>query len=238
MSLQGRRWPPGSRFQIEVLVRRSQVRIGKIDDRLELLDGFLIAYPQPRPGDRDHPHRGRAQAGDDRRIRADRPPGRSDPQHAPAVACASSRKWRSARSATALAKEREELDKLVAEPGAAADAGSRSDLAGAQGQVRRRAPHPDRGSGAGARDRLVGDDREGADHRHPVAARLDPGDEGPSRARPGRRPQIARRRRAVHPLPRPDHRPAGAVRLATAGSTRSPATSCRARAASASRCGC
>ncbi len=31
-------------FQIEVLVRRSQVRIGKIDERLELLDGFLIAY--------------------------------------------------------------------------------------------------------------------------------------------------------------------------------------------------
>ncbi|NUR44578.1 MAG: DNA topoisomerase IV subunit A [Sphingomonas sp.] len=31
-------------FQIEVLVRRSQVRIGKIDDRLELLDGFLIAF--------------------------------------------------------------------------------------------------------------------------------------------------------------------------------------------------
>lgn len=32
------------KFQIEVLVRKSQVRIGKIDDRLELLDGFLIAY--------------------------------------------------------------------------------------------------------------------------------------------------------------------------------------------------
>src|SRR5689334_845656 len=31
-------------FQLEVLVRRSQVRIGKIDERLELLDGFLIAY--------------------------------------------------------------------------------------------------------------------------------------------------------------------------------------------------
>src|SRR3954464_50073 len=31
-------------FQIEVMVRRSQVRIGKIDDRLELLDGFLVAY--------------------------------------------------------------------------------------------------------------------------------------------------------------------------------------------------
>jgi len=31
-------------FQFEVLVRRSQVRIGKIDERLELLDGFLITY--------------------------------------------------------------------------------------------------------------------------------------------------------------------------------------------------
>jgi topoisomerase-4 subunit A len=31
-------------FQIEVLLRRAQVRIGKIDDRLELLDGFLIAF--------------------------------------------------------------------------------------------------------------------------------------------------------------------------------------------------
>ena len=31
-------------FQFEVLVRRSQVRVGKIDERLDLLDGFLIAY--------------------------------------------------------------------------------------------------------------------------------------------------------------------------------------------------
>src|SRR5438552_1229661 len=31
-------------FQIDVLVRRSQVRIGKIDERLELLDGFLVAF--------------------------------------------------------------------------------------------------------------------------------------------------------------------------------------------------
>jgi topoisomerase-4 subunit A len=32
------------KFQREVLVRKSQVRIGKIDERLELLDGFLIAF--------------------------------------------------------------------------------------------------------------------------------------------------------------------------------------------------
>ena len=31
-------------FQIDVLVRRSQVRIGKIDERLELLEGFLVAF--------------------------------------------------------------------------------------------------------------------------------------------------------------------------------------------------
>jgi len=31
-------------FQFQVLVRRSRVRIGKIDERLELLDGFLIAF--------------------------------------------------------------------------------------------------------------------------------------------------------------------------------------------------
>jgi topoisomerase-4 subunit A len=31
-------------FQIEVARPQQQVRIGKIDDRLELLDGFLIAY--------------------------------------------------------------------------------------------------------------------------------------------------------------------------------------------------
>ena len=31
-------------FQKDVLVRRSQVRIGKIGDRIELLDGFLVAY--------------------------------------------------------------------------------------------------------------------------------------------------------------------------------------------------
>jgi len=31
-------------FQFQVLVRKSQVRIGKIDDRLELLEGFLVAF--------------------------------------------------------------------------------------------------------------------------------------------------------------------------------------------------
>ncbi len=32
------------RHQIDVLIRRAQHRLGKIDDRIELLDGYLIAY--------------------------------------------------------------------------------------------------------------------------------------------------------------------------------------------------
>jgi len=31
-------------FQFQVLIRKSQVRIGKIDERIELLDGFLVAF--------------------------------------------------------------------------------------------------------------------------------------------------------------------------------------------------
>ena len=71
------------KFQREVLVRKSQVRIGKIDERLELLDGFLIAFlnldrviaiirteDEPKPV-----------------MIAEfslyRTPGRSNPQHAP-----------------------------------------------------------------------------------------------------------------------------------------------------------
>ena len=36
----------------DVLLRRARFRLDKIDARLEMLDGLLIAYPQPRPGDR------------------------------------------------------------------------------------------------------------------------------------------------------------------------------------------
>ena len=74
----------GSRFQIDVLVSRSQPPAGEDRRPARAARRLYHRLPQPRPGDRDHPHRGRAQAGDDRRVRADRPPGRGDPQHAPA----------------------------------------------------------------------------------------------------------------------------------------------------------
>jgi topoisomerase-4 subunit A len=103
-------------FQVEVLVRRSQVRIGKIDDRVELLDGFLVAYlnldrvieiirteDEPKPvlmaefslSDRQ------AEAILNMRLRSLR----------------KLEEMEIGRERAALAKEREELEKLVAEPG-------------------------------------------------------------------------------------------------------------------------
>ena len=104
------------KFQIEVLVRKSQVRIGKIDDRLELLDGFLIAYlnldrvieiirteDEPKPilmaefslADRQ------AEAILNMRLRSLR----------------RLEEMEIGREREKLAKEREELEKLVADPG-------------------------------------------------------------------------------------------------------------------------
>ncbi|HJR83179.1 MAG TPA: DNA topoisomerase IV subunit A [Sphingomicrobium sp.] len=102
-------------FQIEVLVRKSQVRIVKIDDRLELLDGFLVAFlnldrvieiirtkDEPKPvlmaefslSDRQ------AEAILNMRLRSLR----------------KLEEMEIARERDKLAKEREELVKLVAEP--------------------------------------------------------------------------------------------------------------------------
>jgi topoisomerase-4 subunit A len=104
------------KFQIEVLVRKSQVRIVKIDDRLELLDGFLIAFlnldlvieiirneDEPKPllmtefslSDRQ------AEAILNMRLRSLR----------------KLEEMEIGREREKLAKEREELVKLVAEPG-------------------------------------------------------------------------------------------------------------------------
>ena len=103
-------------FQIEVLVRRAQVRIGKIEDRLELLEGFLIAFlnldrvieiirteDEPKPvmmsefslSDRQ------AEAILNMRLRSLR----------------KLEEMEIGRERGALVKEREELEKLVAEPG-------------------------------------------------------------------------------------------------------------------------
>ena len=54
----------------DVLLRRARHPAGQ--DRRAARDARRASdrLPQPRPGDRDHPHRGRAEAGDDGRVRA------------------------------------------------------------------------------------------------------------------------------------------------------------------------
>ena len=104
------------KFQIEVLVRKSRVRIGKIDDRMELLDGFLIAYLNL-----------------DRVIEIIRTEDEPKPilmaefsltdRQAEAILNMRLRSLRRleemeiGRERAKLAKEREELEKLVADPG-------------------------------------------------------------------------------------------------------------------------
>ena len=104
------------KFQIDVLVRKSQVRIDKIDERLELLDGFLIAYlnldrvieiirtkDEPKPvmmGEFSLSDR-QAEAILNMRLRSLR----------------RLEEMEIARERERLAKEREELVKLVADPG-------------------------------------------------------------------------------------------------------------------------
>ena len=223
-------------FQIEVLLNRSRTRIGKIDERLELLDGFLIAFlnldrviaiirteDEPKPvliaefalNDRQ------AEAILNMRLRQLR----------------RLEEMQIAKEREALAKERDELAKLVESP-ARQRTRLKKELAAVREQLRRRAADPDRGSQRDPRDRLVGDDREGADHGPAVAARLDPGD-----ARASGAPTSSRRRngaratgRSSISTPRP---PTGWRCSPTmAGSTRWPATNCPAGAGSASRCGC
>jgi topoisomerase-4 subunit A len=103
-------------FQIEVLVRRSQVRIGKIDDRLEILGGLLVAYlnldrviaiirgeDEPKPvlmAEFELSER-QAEAILNMRLRSLR----------------KLEEMEIGRERDALLKERDELEKLVAEPG-------------------------------------------------------------------------------------------------------------------------
>ncbi len=70
----------------EVLVRRSAHRLGEIDAAARDPRRLPRRLSEHRRGDKDHPRRGRAQAGDDGALGAHRPAGRIDPQHAPAGA--------------------------------------------------------------------------------------------------------------------------------------------------------
>ncbi len=69
-----------------VLVRRSKFRLQKIEHRLEVLDGYLIAYLNLDEVITDRSLRGRSQGQAHQALQADRGAGRGDPEPAPEVA--------------------------------------------------------------------------------------------------------------------------------------------------------
>ena len=223
--------------QIDILQRRSRHRLR--EDRRPARAGRRLHHrlPQPRPDDRDHPHRGRAQAGDDGRVRADRPPGRGDPQHAAAQLAqargdgaaqgARRRCWPSRASCEKLldspARQRTRLKRDLA--------ALRKDYAEDTALGRRRTTIAE---AAPARRVQHGrDDREGAGDGDPLAARLDPrGARATCRSirTSSSRKATARPSRSTRRPPTSCCSPP-----TTGGSTPSAPTSCPARAGSASR---
>ena len=165
-------------------------RLGKIDDRLELLDGYIIAFlnldrvieiirteDEPKPvmmaefGLTDR----QAEAILNMRLRSLR----------------RLEEMEIGKERDALAKEREGLAALLDEPGAPAHAAEEGSRRAARATTARRprsaAPHAIEEAAPAREIRLEAMIETRADHRDPVAARLDPGDEGACRARPGRR---------------------------------------------------
>ena len=195
--------------QFRVLMRRSQYRIGKIDDRLELLEGYIIAFLNLdrvieiiRTEDEPKPVMIAEFALNDRQAEA-----------------ILNMRLRSLRrlEEMQLRGERDQLDRRARGargPGQRTEASAQTAGQGPdraprplrQGPRARRPPHPDRGGGAGPRDPARGDDRARADNRDHVAAGLDPGDEGPCRSGRGGGAEVQGGGRRPLLLPRPHHR--------------------------------
>ena len=96
----------------DVLLRRSRYRLGQIEHRLEVLGGYLDRLSQPRQGDQDHPHGGRAEAGADA-ARSSSPTCRPTPSSTCGCAiCAGSRRSRSARRTKTLRAEKNAASRI------------------------------------------------------------------------------------------------------------------------------
>ena len=200
------------RHQIDVLVRRARHRLDKIAARVELLDGYIIAYLNL-----------------DRVIEIIRT--EDEPKEVMMAEFALTDRQAEAilnmrlrslrrleemelrREHDALLKERDELEKLVESP-ARQRTRLKKDLAALR---KRYGPDTDLGrrrtlveEAARARDSAGSDDRARADHGDPVGTRLDPRDERPSRSGRRRHAEVQGRRWAAIRLPRLYHRQAAA----------------------------
>ena len=196
------------KHQIIVLVRRAQHRIAKIDDRLELVAGYLIAFlnldriieiirteDEPKAvmiaefalTDRQ------AEAILNMRLRSLRKLEEMELK----------------REQADLTAEREDLVKLVESPQRQRTR-LRKDLEKLRNRLwsrhrPRRAPHDDCRGRPRARHSLGCDDRKGTGHRHPLQTRLDSRPARPCCGRPVGRVQVQGGRRARLRRPRPDH---------------------------------
>jgi hypothetical protein len=227
------------KHQIDVLVRRAKHRLDKIAARIELLDGYIIAYlnldrvieiirTEDEPKDvmmaefslTDR----QAEAILNMRLRSLRKLEEMELR----------------REHAELLKEREELEKLVESPARQRTRSSAISPRSAQALCARNRdrppPYPGGGGRPGARNPAGGDDRAGADHRHPLATRLDQGDEGACRSRFRRDGEVQGGRWPALRLPCADDGQAPARLRRMVVSIRSARTSCRAGAVLASRC--
>ncbi len=205
--------------QIVVLVRRSRHRIEQIENRLELLDGYIIAYlnldrvieiirteDEPKPlmmeefGLTDR----QAEAILNMRLRSLRRLEEMELR----------------KEHTELAAERGELQLLVDDEKLQKKK-LKKDLVALRKRygpetARRQAAHGPGGNGPRARNSPRSHDRARAGDDHHVPARLDPRDERPCRPGRHRDAQVQGWRRAGLCLPRPDHRQDPARRIGRA----------------------
>ncbi len=220
-----------------VLVRRSQFRLKKIEHRLEVLDGYLIAYlnldevirivrfeddPKAKLIARFKLTDVQAEAILNLRLRS---LSRLEEIEIKAEHDKLSKERREIKSL--LKSDELQWERIAEEVKATREAYSKKTELG-----RRRTSFAEAPEYRG-RPR-AGDDREGADHGHPLGEGLDPRHEGPrgrplqARVQAGRRPASARSRR------RPPT--SSCCSPPTARYSRCRATSCRAGAATASPC--
>ena len=223
----------------EVLVRRARHRLAEIEARLEILEGYLDRLPQPRRGDPHHPRGGRAEAGADGALRADRHPGRGHPQHAPAQAAPAGGDGDPARARRAGRGARGHSRRCWPTRGMR--------WRGSQRAARRPPGSSSAPDALGKRRtelrRRAGDRRRAASRsrveREPITVILlrrgwIRAAQGPRRG--PRRAEVQGGRQAAASCSRPRPPTSCCCSPPTAASSRSPATSCRAAAATASRC--
>mgnify|MGYP003694364773 CR=1 FL=1 len=108
----------GSASATQTVERRSRHRLGKVADRIHILEGRQLVLLHIDEVIRDHPRRRRAEAGADRALHAERAPGRRHPRHPSAPAGAARGDQDRAGAEGAARRGRAKLNEILASPAA------------------------------------------------------------------------------------------------------------------------